>query len=64
MSEARALAAAECEVEWDDEPCYEPNDETLEAMAEIEYSIKNPSQAKRYTDIKTMMAELLADARD
>jgi len=42
----------------------EPNDETLEAIAEIERSIGDPSLGKRYTDVKAMMAELLADARD
>ncbi|MDR2562140.1 MAG: hypothetical protein LBC63_10275 [Holophagales bacterium] len=42
----------------------EPNEKTLEAMAEIERSIKDPSSGKRYTDVKAMMAELLANARD
>ena len=42
----------------------EPNEETLEAMAEIERSINNPSLGKRYTNAKAMMAELLADAGD
>jgi DNA-damage-inducible protein J len=37
-----------------------PNDETLEALAEVEEMENNPSLGKSYTDIKAMMKELLA----
>ena len=38
-----------------------PNKETLEAFAETERMIKDPSIGKSYTDVDEMMKELLAD---
>ena len=37
-----------------------PNDETLEALAEVEEMKKNPDKFKGYTDVDEMMKELLA----
>jgi DNA-damage-inducible protein J len=37
-----------------------PNAETLEAMREVELMEKDPSIGKGYTDVKQMIAELLA----
>ena len=37
-----------------------PNQETLEAMREVEEVRKNPSQYKFYSDVDTMMKEILA----
>lgn len=36
-----------------------PNDETLEALAEVEEMKKHPEQHKGYTDAEAMMKELL-----
>ena len=38
-----------------------PNEETLEAMREVECMKKDPSLAKTYTNVDAMMKELLAD---
>lgn len=38
-----------------------PNEETLEAMREVERMKKDPSLGKTYTDVDAMMKELLAD---
>jgi hypothetical protein len=37
-----------------------PNQETLEAIAEVQEMKRNPSLGKPYTDIDEMMRELLA----
>lgn len=37
-----------------------PNEETLEAFAEVEEMKKNPDKYKGYTDVDEMMKELLA----
>ena len=37
-----------------------PNQETLEAIQEVEEVRKNPSQYKFYSDVDTMMKEILA----
>jgi DNA-damage-inducible protein J len=36
-----------------------PNDETAEAIKEVEYMKANPSEVKGYTDVDEMMKELL-----
>lgn len=38
----------------------EPNEETLEAIEEVQQMKKNPSLGKSYTDVDEMMKELLA----
>lgn len=38
----------------------EPNDETIEAIREVQEMKKNPSLGKAYTDVDEMMRELLA----
>lgn len=38
-----------------------PNRETLEALEEVRQMKKNPSAGKMYTDVDTMMKELLSD---
>jgi len=37
-----------------------PNDETLEAMREVELMEQDPTIGKGYTDVKQMMKELLS----
>lgn len=37
-----------------------PNAETIEAMKEVEMMKKNPSLGKTYTDVDSMMKELLS----
>ena len=37
-----------------------PNDETLEALEEVQRMKKNPSLGKEYTDVDKMMRELLS----
>lgn len=37
-----------------------PNEETLQAMQEVEEMIQNPSMGKRYHDVDEMLEELLA----
>jgi len=38
-----------------------PNDDTLEAIKEVEEMEKNPDKYKAYTNVKEMFAEILAD---
>lgn len=37
-----------------------PNEDTLEALSEVEEMKKNPNEFKGYTDVDEMMKELLA----
>ncbi len=37
-----------------------PNEDTLEALSEVEEMKKNPDEFKGYTDVDEMMKELLA----
>ena len=38
-----------------------PNQETLEALAEVKRMKEDPNYGKRYKDVDTMMKELLSD---
>ncbi|MFI3202616.1 MAG: type II toxin-antitoxin system RelB/DinJ family antitoxin [Eubacteriales bacterium] len=38
-----------------------PNEDTLDAIREVEEMKKNPSQYKSYTDVGVMMEDLLSD---
>lgn len=40
-----------------------PNEETLQAMQEVEEMIQNPKLGKRYHDVDEMLEELIASRR-